>query len=138
MSGHNIVIYNLEDGSQNFIPGSNNADEINFITLSLSGRYLAYCEKSIDAPAQVTIYDISDIVHGKKRKTLPELDQETLGIECKEFISCAFSPTFEKAHLVTLSGEGDWCVILWQWEQMKMLAKFDLGIAEPEVLPLLF
>ena len=37
----------------------------------------------------------------------------------------------EHAHLITLSGEGDWCVILWQWEQMKMLAKVDFMVIEP-------
>ena len=134
VSGHNIVIYNLEDGSQSFIQGSVNADMINFITLSLSGRFLAYCEKSIDSRAQVTIHDISS---GKKRKTIPEPESESLDIECKEFLGCAFSPVLEKTHLVTLSGEGDWCAILWQWDQMKMLAKFDLGVFEPE-MPLSF
>ena len=56
---------------------------------------------------------------------------ENLSIECREFLSCAFSPTTEKQHLVTLSGEGDWCAILWQWEQLKMLAKIDLSVVEP-------
>ena len=32
---------------------------------------------------------------------------------------------------MTLSGEGDWCVVLWQWDQFKMLAKFDLGLVDP-------
>jgi len=47
--GHNIVIYNPEEadqGSQFFIPGSENTEKINFISVSASGRYLAYCEKA--------------------------------------------------------------------------------------------
>ena len=30
---------------------------------------------------------------------------------------------------MTLSGEGDWCAILWQWDQLKMLAKVDIRVA---------
>ena len=113
VAGHNIVVYNLDECNQSFIPGSDNADMINFITLSPSGRYIAYCEKSNEGRAQVTIYEIAN---RKKRKTLPEPEMDNLNIECKEFLSCAFSPTLEKQHLVTLSGEGDWCAILWQWD----------------------
>ena len=41
-------------------------------------------------------------------------------------------------HLVTLSGEGDWCAIMWQWgDQFKMLAKVDLHVMDP-VEPLTF
>ena len=56
---------------------------------------------------------------------------ESFKLQCKEFLNCAFSPVNEHAHLITLSGEGDWCVILWQWEQMKMLAKVDFMVIEP-------
>ena len=54
---------------------------------------------------------------------------DNLQFKCNEFLGSAFSPTNEKQHLVTLSGEGDWCVILWQWEAFKMLAKIDLNVA---------
>lgn len=37
----------------------------------------------------------------------------------------------ESQQLVTVSGEGDWCAILWQWEQMKMLAKIDFSVIDP-------
>lgn len=76
VSGHNIIVYNTDEQSQQMIPGSENADEINFITLSPSGRLLAYCERA-EPRAQVTIYDI---VSPKKRKTLPEPDTENLQI----------------------------------------------------------
>ena len=46
VAGHNIVVYNTDDGSQWFIPGSENAIEINYVTMSISGRYIAYCEKA--------------------------------------------------------------------------------------------
>lgn len=103
------------------------------MTISPSGRYIAYCERA-EPRAQVTVYDLAS---RKKRKTLPEPDMENLSIECREFLGCAFSPTTEQQHLVTLSGEPDWCAILWQWDQFKMLAKVDLNIVDP-VEPLTF
>lgn len=45
VAGHNVIVYNLDEGQQMFIPGSENSDEINFITLSQTGRFLAMCEK---------------------------------------------------------------------------------------------
>ena len=74
IAGHNIVIYNAEDGTQQFVPGSDNATEINYVTLSPSGRYLAYCERA-EPRAQVCIYEIQA---KKKRKTLPEPEMENL------------------------------------------------------------
>ena len=127
VAGHNIIIYNVEEKTQQFISGSENATEINYVTLSTSGNYLAYCERA-EPRAQVTIYEIHS---KKKRKTLPEPEMENLQIECKEFLSCAFSPTTERQHLITLVGENDWCAILWQWDQFKMLAKIDLNVVDP-------
>ena len=92
VAGHNIIVYNTDEQTQQFIPGSENAIEINYITLSPSGRFLAYCERA-EPRAQVTVYDIAN---RKKRKTLPELETENLQIQCKEFLSCAFSPTNDK------------------------------------------
>lgn len=40
----------------------------------------------------------------------------------------------EKQHLVTLSGRGDWCAILWEWTQIKILAKVDFSVVDPNVL----
>ena len=76
----------------------------------------------------MTIYDA---VSRKKKRTIPELEVENLSIQCREILGCAFSNSQEKQHLVTLCGDGDWCAILWQWDQMKMLAKMDLNIVDP-------
>lgn len=92
VAGHNIVVFNTEDGSQAFIPGSENATAINYLASSPSGRYIAYCEKA-QPHAQVTIYEV---LAKKKRKTLPEPDMENLSIDCREFLGCAFSPSTEK------------------------------------------
>ena len=92
VAGHNIIVYNTDEQTQQFIPGSENAEEINYITLSPSGRYLAYCERA-EPRAQVTVYEIAN---RKKRKTLPEPETENLDLRCKEFLSCSFSTTTEK------------------------------------------
>ena len=76
----------------------------------------------------MTIYEVSS---KKKRKSLPEPEQDNLSFNCKEFLSCAFSPATEKQHLVTLSGEDDWCIIVWQWDQFKMLSRLDLNVVDP-------
>ena len=46
VAGHNIVVFNTDDGSQSFIPGSENAIAINYVASSPSGRYIAYCERA--------------------------------------------------------------------------------------------
>ena len=56
---------------------------------------------------------------------------DNISIQCKEFLGCAFSSNSEAQHLVTLSGEGDWCAIVWLWEQKKMLAKVDILVSDP-------
>ena len=75
VSGHNVIVYNLDEFTQNFIPGSENASAINLITLSPSGRYLAICEKA-EPRAQVTVWEISPVL--RKRKTLPEVEMENI------------------------------------------------------------
>ena len=127
VAGHNIIVYDIEDGIQTFIPGSANADAINFYCMSPSQRFIAICERATPR-AQVTIYEV---VSKKKRKTLPEPEMENLSFNCKEFLSCAFTPETEKQHLITLSGEDDWCIIIWQWDQLKMLARMDLNLVNP-------
>jgi len=127
VAGHNVIVYDLEEGTQQFIPGSANADEINYIAMSPSGRLVALCERA-QPRSQVTIFDVPT---RQRKKTLPEFEMENLPFECKEFLSCAFSPVDEKHNLVTLCGEGDWCVIMWQWDTFKMLSKFDLNVVSP-------
>jgi hypothetical protein len=45
VAGHNVIIYNVEDNTQFFIPGSEGTEGINFITVSPTNRFLAICEK---------------------------------------------------------------------------------------------
>jgi hypothetical protein len=45
VAGHNVIIFNPEEISQQFIPGSEGTECINFITLSPAKKFLAICER---------------------------------------------------------------------------------------------
>ena len=105
VAGHNIIIYNTDEQTQYFIPGSPNSDAINYITISATQKYLAICERGSEH-ALCTIYDI---VHRKKKKTIPDEEvMEVIPYQAKEFLNCAFSVKNERQQLVTLCGEPDW------------------------------
>ena len=61
--------------------------------------------------------------------SLAELTEYDL--KAKEFLGVAFCPNDEKRHIVTLCGEPDWCVLLWQHDVFKMLARINLSISDP-------
>ena len=68
VAGHNVILYNIDERTQFFIPGSENSEKINSISVSPSKRFLAICEVG-DVRAMCTIYDITS---RKKKRTLPE------------------------------------------------------------------
>ena len=100
VAGHNVVLLDLITQQQSFIAGSPNATEINFVTLSPQGRFLAFCERATPF-AQVCVYELPS---KRRSQVLPDPDMENLNIQCKEFLNCAFSPVNEASHMVTLSG----------------------------------
>ena len=73
---------------------------------------------------------IFDIHSQKKKKTLPDQDVACNDYESKEFLSCAFSTKkeLEGNILITLTGEPDWMLMLWDWEKQKVLSKVNIGI----------
>jgi WD40 repeat protein len=126
IAGHNVILYNIDERTQFFIPGSENSAGINSISVSPSKRFLAICEIG-DVRAMCTIYDITS---RKKKRVLPENEYETNDFTTKTFLSAAFSPKNEKQHLITLAGEPDWSLLFWQWDQFKCLFKIDIGQAD--------
>jgi cilia- and flagella-associated protein 57 len=46
--GHNVVIYNIDEKSQHFIPGTEGTEGINAISVSQNARYLAVCERGVE------------------------------------------------------------------------------------------
>ena len=35
--------------------------------------------------------------------------------------------------MVTLCGDPDWCVLLWQHDMFKVLARIDIGVQDPTI-----
>ena len=139
VAGHNAIVYNIDDPTNmQFVPGSENTECINYIAVSAgapSSRFLAMCERGRQGGrAQITIFD-----NLRKKRTIPEPDSDVdMGITSREFLCAAFSPKNEKEHLITLSGEPDWEIILWKWDTFKLLARVPLHVTAPEVNPLSF
>lgn len=128
VAGHNVIIFNTEESTQTFIPGSENTECINFITVSPGKKFLAICERG-EVRAQCSIINLQ---HCRRQKVIPEAEQE-VDYRAREFLGVAFCPKDEKRHMVTLCGEPDYCVLLWQHDVFKMLARINLNIPEPPI-----
>ena len=122
--GHNVVIYNMEDKSQVFIPGIEGTEGITCLAVSPSHRFLAVCEKA-EHPLCI-IYDLHGIKQGqnpKRKKVLTSHDTFA-----KEFVSACFSLHHEKINIVTLTcpeasdSSADSKLILWNWEKSRCQA----------------
>jgi hypothetical protein len=127
-AGHNIVLYNTEDKSQYFFPGMFNdrfkyiqmlamdqTEGITCINVSHSKKFLVICER-----AQRAVWTVYEIQHQKVRRSLLKGEQEGFAhYQAKEFVAVTFSKN-EKHHLLTLTGEPDWSLILWKWDSSKV------------------
>jgi len=45
-----------------------------------------------------------------------------------EFLSVAFNPKHENKGLVTLCGQPDWFVLLWDWDKIQVTAKVNIDL----------
>ena len=94
------------------------------MALSKSKQYLSVCERcTVGNKGKFSIFDITS---GKRKKTLPEQIQDSNAYDSQEFIASAFSPGEERM-IVTLTGEPDWQIFLWNWEREKLVAKTSIG-----------
>ena len=107
----NIVIYNIDQKTQKFIPNLDKSSGLTTICVSLNRRYIAVAEKLNEKPV-VTVYDLH--TH-RKRKVLTINDTQST-----EVISMAFSP--DSKHLITQTGSPDWTLYYWSWEKSKIMA----------------
>lgn len=53
----------------------------------------------------------------KKKKTLPEAENQVVEYESREFLSVDFSYKAEKTNLITLTGEPDYQLLFWDWSK---------------------
>ena len=71
-SGHNIVIFNTEQKTQKFIPGTENTDGITAMAVSPNHKYVAVAERAKEGEkAQVTIFDLHTLKRRKVRAHAP-------------------------------------------------------------------
>jgi hypothetical protein len=87
IAGNNVVIYNMEERTQVFVPGNEGYLGINSVNLSITKNLMVFCEKGVNR-ASLTVYSFND---AKKVKELPVNQYEDYGYSCKEFLSACFS-----------------------------------------------
>lgn len=88
------------------------------------------CERAPEGEkGMITIYEI---INSKKRAVLPDDDKQKEAYQSQEFVAAAFNPKLEN-QIVTLCGQPDWTVLLWDWEKLKLLCKVSLGLKGPIV-----
>ena len=110
--GKNLVVANLENGKQQFIPyaGDYGDDGVTALAITPNRRFLAVAEQY--EPAVVTIWDLQTT---RRRKVITAKEGHSQII-----ISMCFSP--DSKYLVTQGGRPDWTLSYWNWEKPKFMA----------------
>eukprot|EP00217_Crustomastix_stigmatica_P010708 CAMPEP_0183813298 /NCGR_PEP_ID=MMETSP0803_2-20130417/52843_1 /TAXON_ID=195967 /ORGANISM="Crustomastix stigmata, Strain CCMP3273" /LENGTH=1181 /DNA_ID=CAMNT_0026058151 /DNA_START=28 /DNA_END=3573 /DNA_ORIENTATION=- len=107
-SGHNTVLYHVEQKMQKFIPGTADTEGITALALSSSRKFVAVAERA--EKGMITVYDLHTL---KRRKVLSTND-----VGSKEYVSLSFSP--DGKLLAAQGGAPEWRLVLWQWEKSKV------------------
>jgi WD40 repeat protein len=110
-AGSNVVLYNIDQKIQSFIPCSEKATALTTMCVSPNKRYIALAEKVADKPV-VNIFDLNTL---RKRKILQSAE-----IQSTEIVSMAFSN--DSKNLITQGGAPDWTLVYWTWEKSKVMA----------------
>jgi WD40 repeat protein len=109
-TGSNCILYNIDQKSQRFIPGTDKSPGITAMAVSPNRRYVAIAERG--EKAIITIYDLHTL---RKRKVLTYPDGAAT-----EYVSLAFSP--DSKYLISQGGKPDWILLYWTWEKAKVMA----------------
>ena len=109
-SGSNCILFNIDQKSQRFIPGTDKSAGMTALAVSPNRRYVAIAEKG--EKATITIYDLNTL---RKKKVLCSAE-----VQSTEFVSLAFSP--DSKYLVSQGGRPDWTLLYWTWEKAKVMA----------------
>lgn len=109
-SGSNCILYNIDQKTQRFIPGTDKSPGMTAMAVSPNRRYVAVGEKG--EKAMITVYDLHTL---RKRKVLTYAD-----CQATEFVSLAFSP--DSKYLISQGGKPDWTLLYWTWEKAKVMA----------------
>lgn len=109
-SGANCILYNIDQKSQKFIPGSDRSTGMTAMAVSPNRKYVGIAERG--DKAMITIYDLQTL---RKRKIISSPDLQSI-----EYISLSFSP--DAKYLAAQGGEPDWTLQFWNWEKSKVMA----------------
>ena len=110
-SGANLVLFNVDQKVQKFIPCSVGSEGMTALAVSPNKRYAAVAEKKSDKPT-ISVFDLNT---QRRKKSLSVVD-----ISSQEFISLAFSP--DSKYLVSQTSSPDWTLTYWHWEKAKVMA----------------
>ncbi|KAJ3329215.1 Cilia- and flagella-associated protein 57, partial [Blyttiomyces sp. JEL0837] len=116
-AGCNVVVTDIDQRSQKFVPCSDKAEAISALTVSSDRHLFAVAEKS-SKPA-IMIYDLHSF---RKRRTLSPTSEGS-GL-AKEFTCLAFSS--DARYLVAQLSAPEWILHYYAWEKGKLLATMNL------------
>ena len=104
---------------------SPDTEAITHVSVDKERHWLAVCERcTIGNKGKFSIYDLT---YGRKKKTMPEHIQDLNAYESREFVASAFNHKDDR-FIVTLTGEPDWQIFLWNWDREKLIAKTTIGV----------
>lgn len=109
-TGSNCILYNIDQKSQRFIPGTDKSPGITAMAVSPNRRYVAISERG--EKAIITVYDLHTL---RKKKVLTYTDGAAM-----DNVSLAFSP--DSKYLISQGGKPDWMLLYWTWEKAKVMA----------------
>ena len=116
--------------------GTEGAEAITHITCSNDGKLLAMCERFPQGQrGRVTIFEI---ISSRTKQVFPDgIDQQNQ-FKSNEFICSAFSEKKTEV-IVTLCGEPDWLIMLWNHETQRFIKSVPVGLNIPQtVTPKIF
>ena len=111
-SGANLIIFNIDQKTQRFIPCSLGSEGMTSLAVSPNKRYAAVAEKRTEKSAIVII----DLTTLKKKKTLVLSESSSSA----DVISMCFSP--DSKYLISQLSRPDWTLAYWHWEKSKCMA----------------
>ncbi len=110
-AGANLVIFNIDQKVQRFIPCSAGSEGMTALAVSSNKRYAAIAEKKAEKPT-IAVFDLTTL---RRRKVLSLTEGSS-----QEFVSLAFSP--DSKYLISQSAAPDWTLTYWHWEKSKVMA----------------
>ncbi|KAL2916411.1 hypothetical protein HK105_204167 [Polyrhizophydium stewartii] len=120
-AGFQIVVFNLEQRSQRFVPVNVDGESLSTMAVLPSGPFVAAgirvtpptrAATESDKNATIVLYDLQT---GRRRKTFGTGDAPST----KEFVSIAF--TNDSKFLLAQGAAPDWCMYMWSLEKAKLV-----------------